>query len=109
MALAAKENVPAVDKTERPPPAVPQGGAPVCSATVRGGLHHAFSPNLDWFAPMLCPPVPDDEAARLLALHANGLLNSPPDPAFDDLIELVRSVFKVSAVIISLRSAMTLS
>ena len=77
----------------------------MCSATVRGGLHHAFSPNLDWFAPMLCPPVPDDEAARLLALHANGLLNSPPDPAFDDLIELVRSVFKVSAVIISLMDA----
>ncbi len=50
-------------------------------------------------------PVPADEAARLRALHAIGLLDSPPDPAFEDLIELVRSVLGVSVAAISLVDA----
>ena len=54
---------------------------------------------------MQTPPVPADEAARLRTLHAIGLLDSPPDPAFDNLVELVRAVFGVSAAFISLVDA----
>ena len=50
-------------------------------------------------------PVPADEAARLCALHAIELLDSPPDPVFDNLIELVRSVLGVSMAAISLADA----
>lgn len=50
-------------------------------------------------------PVPADEAARLCALHAIELLDSPPDPVFDNLVELVRSVLGVSMAAISLADA----
>lgn len=46
--------------------------------------------------------LPPDEAARLSALHATGLLDSPADAAFDDLVELVRQVFNVPVALVSL-------
>lgn len=54
---------------------------------------------------MQSPPVPADEAARLHALRAIGLLDTPADPAFDNLVELIRSVFDASIVAISLVDA----
>ena len=37
---------------------------------------------------MQSSPVPADEAARLHALRAIGLLDTPDDPAFDNLVKL---------------------
>src|SRR5689334_14303523 len=34
------------------------------------------------------PPIPPDEAARLAALRRTGLLDTPPEAAFDDLTQL---------------------
>ena len=45
------------------------------------------------------------EAARLTALRATGLLDSPPDAAFDNLVELVRTVFDVPVAFVALMDA----
>ena len=39
------------------------------------------------------PPVPLNEAERLDALHETGILDTPPDPAFDRLTRLAASMF----------------
>lgn len=65
-----------------------------------GPTHPVFE--IDRFRPMQPIPKPANEAERLRALHATRLLNSVPDQAFEDLVELVRTVFDAPIAAISL-------
>lgn len=47
-------------------------------------------------------PVPPDEIERIAALRAYGVLDTPPEPIFDHLTELGRSVFRTPIALISL-------
>ena len=51
---------------------------------------------------MLPPAMPDDEAARLAELRSFGILDTHPDPSFDDISELARRVAGSDIGIISL-------
>jgi PAS domain S-box-containing protein len=46
--------------------------------------------------------LPENEDARLLALHATGLLDTPPEPAFDDLARLAAAICATPIALISL-------
>lgn len=46
--------------------------------------------------------TPDDEGARLRALHALELLDTPPESAFDDLTDLARLICAVPIALVSL-------
>src|SRR5579883_2207129 len=48
------------------------------------------------------PAIPPDETARLEALRRYGILDTPPDPAFDRLTRLGARVFGVPRVLVSL-------
>lgn len=51
-------------------------------------------------------PAPiDDEAARLEALRRTGLLDSDPEPAFDDLVSWACDHFRVPIALVSLLDA----
>ncbi len=51
-------------------------------------------------------PMPiNDEAARLKALRGTGLLDSAPDPAFDDLVSWACDHFQVPIALVSLLDA----
>ena len=54
---------------------------------------------------MQFPPVPDDENARLDELRSFGILDTNPDPSFDDITELARQVAGSDIAIISLVDA----
>lgn len=45
--------------------------------------------------------LPPDEAARLAALHRYGILDTPPDPAFDRITSLAARLFDVPISLIS--------
>lgn len=47
-------------------------------------------------------PVPENEQARLQLLHELELLDSAPEPIFDHIVRLVRTVFAADAAFISL-------
>ena len=49
-----------------------------------------------------CPPVPDDESERLDELQRYGILDTPPEPAFDGLTELARYICGTSTALVSL-------
>ncbi|WP_162527306.1 GAF domain-containing protein [Sphingomonas solaris] len=49
--------------------------------------------------------IPADEAARLGALHALGLLDTPPEERFDRLTRLAAALFRVPVAVISLVDA----
>jgi EAL domain-containing protein (putative c-di-GMP-specific phosphodiesterase class I)/GGDEF domain-containing protein len=51
------------------------------------------------------PSVPDDENARLDELRSFGILDTNPDPSFDDITELARQVAGSDIAIISLVDA----
>lgn len=51
---------------------------------------------------MLPPAMPDDEAARLAELRSFGILDTHPDPSFDDISQLARRVAGSDIGIISL-------
>ncbi len=51
---------------------------------------------------MQSPEVPNDEQARLAALHETGLLFSAPEYRFDRITRLARQMFNVEVVLISL-------
>ncbi|WP_108446484.1 GAF domain-containing protein [Halomonas denitrificans] len=50
----------------------------------------------------MLPPVPDNDAARLAALAALGVLDSAPDAGFDQLVELAQELFEVPIALVSL-------
>ncbi len=50
----------------------------------------------------MLPPIPDNEAERLAALRRFGLLDTPPDPAFDRLTRLAATLLDGSITLISL-------
>lgn len=50
----------------------------------------------------LTPPVPRDEQARLQALRALRILDTPPEPRFDRLTRLAAGLFDVPTALISL-------
>jgi EAL domain-containing protein (putative c-di-GMP-specific phosphodiesterase class I)/GGDEF domain-containing protein len=54
---------------------------------------------------MQFPPVPGDENARLDELRSFGILDTNPDPSFDDITELARQVAGSDIAIISLVDA----
>ncbi|MBZ9559956.1 MULTISPECIES: GAF domain-containing protein [unclassified Modicisalibacter] len=51
---------------------------------------------------MQLPPIPDNEAQRLEALHRLELLDTLPETAFDQLTELAARVFDVPVVLVTL-------
>ncbi len=50
----------------------------------------------------LCPPRPDDEEARLSALHALDILDTASDQRFDRITSLVADLFGVPSALVSL-------
>ncbi len=48
------------------------------------------------------PVIAANETARLSALHRLQVLDTPPEPAFDRIVEIARSVFDVPIALISL-------
>ena len=51
---------------------------------------------------MRTPPLPEDELARLAALHCLGLLDSPAEERFDRITRLTQRLFGVPIALISL-------
>ncbi|MEO0650333.1 MAG: GAF domain-containing sensor histidine kinase [Planctomycetota bacterium] len=51
---------------------------------------------------MAAAGVPEDEPGRLRALRETGLLNTPPEPIFDDLVEIARAACDVPVALVSL-------
>jgi GAF domain-containing protein len=54
---------------------------------------------------MIEPATPPDEEARLAALRALGLLDTPPEREFDDIVEIARALFGVPTALVSLVDA----
>src|SRR4051794_332499 len=52
--------------------------------------------------PMIVAPIPVDDADRLAALHALGLLDTPPEERFDRITRLLTLVLRVPMAYISL-------
>lgn len=50
---------------------------------------------------LLSEPRVEDEAGRLAALAATGILDTPPDPSFDAITRLAASHFRVDAAVIA--------
>ncbi|MBT8496186.1 MAG: GAF domain-containing protein [Deltaproteobacteria bacterium] len=48
------------------------------------------------------PVIPDDERARIQALHSLELLDTPPEERFDRITRIARAVFKVPIALVSL-------
>jgi len=48
------------------------------------------------------PPVPSDEVQRLAALDALGMLDTPPEPAFDRITRIASELFHVPIALVSL-------
>jgi GAF domain-containing protein len=51
---------------------------------------------------MLAPPKPDNEAARLAALYALLMLDTPPEQRFDRIVEFAAHEFDVPIALITL-------
>jgi len=47
-------------------------------------------------------PIPEDEPARMAALRSYGILDTEPEPQFDDLVELAREACETPIALISL-------
>ena len=50
----------------------------------------------------MTPPVPFDEQARLEALAATVIINTPPDKALDTIVDLAAHFFSVPIALVSL-------
>ena len=53
----------------------------------------------------LSPPIPEDEGYRLSVLASLELLDSPPEPEFDALVQIAREVLHVPTALVSLVDA----
>ncbi len=73
--------------------------APVSERLVRRILESVLDPRHP--AAAACP-VPDREAERLAALRDYGVLDTPPEPAFDDLAALASRICEAPMAMISL-------
>ncbi|GGD69762.1 hypothetical protein BG57_30745 [Caballeronia grimmiae] len=51
---------------------------------------------------MLIPPYPADEAVRLTALRSTYLLDTAPEPFFDDITRLAAEMFEVPIAMVTL-------
>ena len=51
---------------------------------------------------MHVPPIPANEASRILALHALKILDSEPEERFDRLTRMARRMFDVPIALVSL-------
>lgn len=51
---------------------------------------------------MLIAPIPDNESERLAALRRYCVLDTPPEPAFDRLTQIVQHILQVPTVLVSL-------
>lgn len=47
-------------------------------------------------------PIPDDEEGRLAALHRYAILDTPPEPAFDNIVALLRDLLNAPIATVSL-------
>ncbi|MBI3414734.1 MAG: PAS domain S-box protein, partial [Verrucomicrobia bacterium] len=54
---------------------------------------------------MKAAPIPADEAARLVALHDYGILDSPPEPSFDDLTRLAAQICGTPIAVVTMIDA----
>lgn len=76
-------------------------------ATVGQAVEAALSAVSPEFQPRQAPayPVADDEATRLVALAASGLVDSPPEARFDRIVRLASTVTGSPIALISLLTA----
>lgn len=51
---------------------------------------------------MIVAQVPEDETARLAALHDYAILDTPPEDSFDDLVVIAAQIFAVPTALVSL-------
>lgn len=51
---------------------------------------------------MVCPPIPDNEAARVAALHEYAILDTPQDPAYDAFANLAAQVCDMPIALVNL-------
>jgi len=51
---------------------------------------------------MVIPPPPPNEAARLAALHALHILDTPPEREYDDFITLIAGICGTPTALIGL-------
>jgi phosphoribosyl 1,2-cyclic phosphodiesterase len=90
----------AVERAARPFAAVTHWLVwPATTAHVRTKLRAAV---LGRACRWLAAPAPGDEEARLHAVHALGLLDTPPEPAFDEVTDRVAREFHVPIALITL-------
>lgn len=54
---------------------------------------------------MIEAPIPEDDIYRLAALHALPLLDTPPEPDFDAIVQLGQSLFRTETCLVSLVDA----
>lgn len=54
---------------------------------------------------MIEAPIPADDVYRLAALHALPLLDTPPEPDFDAIVQLGQSLFRTETCLVSLVDA----
>ena len=54
---------------------------------------------------MLSPALPIDEAARLQALHGLGVLDTPPEERFDELVQYAADALELPIALVSLVDA----
>ncbi|MEO8544770.1 MAG: AI-2E family transporter [Burkholderiaceae bacterium] len=84
------------------------------SGTAAYSVVTSFEEALAWIAerarapitsPMVAPPVPEREAERLQAVHATGLLDTPPEDVFDEITRDLKEQLQVPIALISLVDA----
>ncbi|MDH3626471.1 MAG: MBL fold metallo-hydrolase [Acidobacteriota bacterium] len=49
-----------------------------------------------------CAPAPEEESTRLAALHASGVLDTPPEERFDRITRIAAQLFNVPVALVSL-------
>ena len=54
---------------------------------------------------MLKAPIPPDDAQRLQDLRATRLLDTPPEPVFDSIVQLIKTLFDAPICLVSLVDA----
>ncbi len=74
-----------------------------CAATASGSADLKPGETMTGTAlvPAYVPPAPADEAQRLAALERYGILDTPPEEAFETIVDLACSIFEVPVALVT--------